>query len=103
MSNLISSQKEKIDVGGKDWVEIPEELSYLQLGLVVDGANSAAGKISMFAGIISTWSFKDDEGKPIVLNKENIEKVKPEILMKINKAINKKIPNLIDKKKESVS
>jgi hypothetical protein len=103
MSKFVSNRLRKIDLGDGEWVKLPEEISFedcqgFKVGIAGIQAVGFEETLDLITHFIKEWNFKDDEGQDVPLAKENVRRLKIEVISLIQDEIIKLIPNN-DKKK----
>ena len=85
---------------GEEWVKIKKRMSYgdyqkLLSSYTKGGAmNIEEGNIALLLINIKEWSFKDRDGKPAPVSRENILRLVPDIAQKILDEIGRRNPLL---------
>ena len=68
-------------------IEIREEVSYEEMFLMAEIENDKTKITDVIEKFIVSWDFKNDDGKDIPVNRENIKNLKMECIEKILNSI----------------
>lgn len=86
MSKFASDKTKKIEFDDDEYAEIRASISWQELkNLTKAVKESDEGEINNMFFFLKSWNFKDDNGKVVELNKENIKRLTVGVFNKIDK------------------
>lgn len=79
MSRFVDNRLEKLELPNGDWIKVKSQLSFAEIQNIqinnVENTNDISIGMSMVMALIQDWNFKDDDGKLVECNNENILKL----------------------------
>ena len=100
MSKFVSEKLNQVLLGDGEWVKIPIEISFQDCENFVTQDDSAVFEqtLDLLMHFVKEWNFKDDEKNDVPLTRDNMKRLKINIISKIQEEIFKLMPDTGKKK-----